>query len=64
MARLVLMLLATGRRINRNCLVDLLYVLEKDVASIFISINISHNCFSSAIESKLQSVHAYVGHPV
>ena len=58
------MLLVTGRGFNKNSLVDGISVLPIGVSNIFITIHISHNCFPSAVEPKLQRVHAYVGHPV
>ena len=64
MVLLVLILLATERVFNKNYLIALLEALEEEVGNIFYLNKHSPKLFSCAIESKLQRVHAYVGHPV
>ena len=63
-ARLTLILLATGRGINKKFLGPWLQVLEEGAGNIFYFNEHSTKLFPSAIEPKLQSVHTYVGHPV
>ena len=64
MVLLVLILLATERVFNKNYLIALLEALEEEVGNIFYLNKHPPKLFSCAIESKLQRVHAYVGHPV
>ena len=64
MPLLVLIMLAIERVLNKCYLVALLWVLEEGVGYIFYFNEHSIKLFSSALESKKQSLHAYMGHPV
>ena len=65
MALLVLMLLATEEvLIDMDFLLILLLALEKDYSNMIISIKQHSIAFFSAIEPQLESVNAYLGHPV
>ena len=58
MTLLVLILLATGR------VLALLYLLLEGESNLFYFLKHITKLVSSTTESKLQRVHAYVGHPV
>ena len=64
MPLLVLIMLATERVLNKCYLVAMLRVLEEGVGYIFYFNEHPIKLFSSALESKKQSLHAYMGHPV